>query len=451
MSEQILNFLYWVGVVGMIWGLHWMAHPRTARKGNTLALVGMIIVVLATGVAFPANLLWSLGGVGVAALLGITLARRTPMTHMPQMVSLLNGLGGGASFLVILSASLHGLSNPTQIFLSLLTLFVGALTFTGSLVAYAKLEEKIPSGSTGLPPVIAALMPLLSLGLILYATFFSYEPWILGVLSLLGLAYGVLFVLPIGGADMPVAISLLNAFSGIAAALVGIAYHNQLMLLAGILVGASGTILTIIMARAMNRSLFSILSGTIGGQKVGTASGTEGVYKEMSYADAAPLLRYAKRVVVIPGYGLAVSQAQTALKELDKTLTEANVEVLYGIHPVAGRMPGHMNVLLAEADIPYERLLDLDPSNEALEDADVALIIGANDVVNPSARRPDSPIAGMPILNADKAKNVLVIKRGRGKGYAGIENELFFLPHTYMLFGDAKKVLQELLTEVKSA
>src|SRR6056297_1044221 len=384
------------------------------------------------------------------------------MTAMPQLVSFFNGMGGASAALISLMEFphlAHGSAlvamHTGEVLAILLGLMIGSVSFAGSMIAFGKLDGRIKDIRASALRVINLIFLAVLIGFIVYimtrgeASPAELMPAIYLMLAI-SLIYGVSFVMPIGGADMPVVISLLNSFTGIAAAMGGFLYDNQVMLTGGILVGSAGTILTVLMCKAMNRSLINVIVGAFGG---GASGGTDnnGDIKQIGVSDAALLLNYSPRVLIIPGYGLAVAQAQMLCHELDKLLEQNGVDVKYAIHPVAGRMPGHMNVLLAEADIPYDKLLESEESNQQMEDVDVAIIIGANDVVNPAAEDdPSSPIAGMPILQAYKAKNIIVMKRGMGKGYAGIENKLFFDEKTNMLFGNAKESLQQIVNEIKN-
>ena len=391
------------------------------------------------------------------------------MTAMPELVSFFNGMGGACAALIsivefdylfkenrMLDSILFSNVVPIGHYLAIIAgTIIGSISFAGSVIAWGKLNGKIKDFTfKG-----QHLFNLIVFALVLVMAVFTYQTNVKGadipffITVALALLYGVFFVLPIGGADMPVVISLLNSFTGVAAASAGFLYNNKAMLTGGILVGAAGTLLTILMCRAMNRSLKNVLIGSFGGSAKAAvgAKGTQGSYKEISLSDAAMVMSYSKKVIIVPGYGLAVAQAQHACHELEKVLEEKGVEVKYAIHPVAGRMPGHMNVLLAEADVSYEKLLEMEDANEEFKTTDVVLILGANDVVNPAAKNdPSSPIYGMPILEVELAKTVIVNKRSMKPGYAGIENELFFQPKTSMLFGDAKKVLQDLLMEIKN-
>ena len=480
--SALINLAYLVAASLFIVGLKRLSSPATARRGNQLAAVGMLIAVVATlltGRIISPGLL--VAGLALGAALGALLALKVKMTAMPEMVAALNGFGGGASVLVasaevarytmgeggIGAASLHDLS-PTFIVTALLTVLIGAVTFSGSFVAFAKLGEYV-SGKPVNFPGMRALTVLLALAILALAAWplldwanpatLQATPlvWAIVGITVLALILGVLLVIPIGGADMPVVVALLNSYSGLAAAASGFVLANYALIVSGALVGASGLILTRIMCEAMNRSMANVLLGGFGGDGGEVvAAGGDGQavarpYRQTSAEDAAVLLGYAQKVAIVPGYGLAVAQAQHQARELADVLQARGVEVKYAIHPVAGRMPGHMNVLLAEANVPYDQLVEMDEINSDLESTDVALIIGANDVVNPAARTDkSSPIYGMPIIDVDHAKNVIVIKRSMRAGYAGVDNDLFYLPNTMMLFGDAKQALQSLIHEAKT-
>ncbi|TFH38261.1 MAG: NAD(P)(+) transhydrogenase (Re/Si-specific) subunit beta [Bacteroidia bacterium] len=461
LGAAFLELSYLVSAILFVFGLKLLSHPETARKGNLLAGTGMVLAMITTlflhrdsdgnsislsnGVVVVISII-------VASVIGWIIARRVKMTAMPQLVSLFNATGGAASALVAL-LEFPNITAPGVMIVTLSGMAIGSIAFSGSMIAYGKLDGKVHDiRASYMKYVNLSLLGLVVAMVVLIVTgvtgnFTSTAVYLLFATTLL---YGVLFVMPIGGADMPVVISLLNSFTGIAAALAGFIYNNQAMILGGILVGAAGTILTILMCRAMNRSLFNVIVGAFGGG--GAAAGAEGgIIKEISLSDSSILLAYSQKVVIVPGYGLAVAQAQHVCSELDTLLTEKGVDVKYAIHPVAGRMPGHMNVLLAEADVPYEKLVEMDHINPALPLTDVVIVIGANDVVNPAALDdPSSPIYGMPIIMAHTAKNIIVMKRGMGKGYAGIENQLFFNDKTRMLFGNAKDTLQKLVAEVKA-
>jgi NAD(P) transhydrogenase subunit beta len=441
-----------------IFGLKRLSSPRSARSGNMLAALGM---ALALGGTFllpgMGHFGWILLAIVIGTVPGWLLAKRVRMTAMPQMVSLFNGMGGACALFISLGEWLREAAGARDLGLALpmlLGIVFGSVSFTGSLVAFGKLQGLItekplrwPLQKTGNALLLAVILASSAA-----APSSRYAMWIL-LPAVAALLLGVAQVLPIGGADMPVVISVLNSCTGLAAAVTGFAMHNMAMIIAGTLVGAAGSLLTVLMCKAMNRSLAKVIFGSFGLAPAGASAAAQGdqSMREIGASECAIMMGYARKVIIIPGYGLAVAQGQHLVQELDELLEKRGVEVKYAIHPVAGRMPGHMNVLLAEADVPYPKLLDMEEINPEFDQADVALIIGANDVVNPAARTDAaSPIYGMPILDADKAKNVIVIKRGRGAGFAGIENALFYNPKTRMLFGDAKKALQELVTEVKA-
>ena len=457
----VVALLYLVASVLFIVGLRRLGSPATARRGNAISGVGMLIAVVVT--LFDRAIV-SYGtiaaGLLVGSALGIWMARAVKMTAMPQMVALLNGFGGGASLLVsgaeFLRAELVGDQVPVDTGITIqLGILIGAVTLTGSVVAYAKLQELL----SGRPLTFAgqkAVNALLFVTIVALSVYQLATPdpllWPFYAVCALSLLLGVLLVLPIGGADMPVVISLLNSYSGIAAAMTGFVIGNSVLIIAGALVGSSGIILSQIMCRAMNRSLANVLFGAFGAQgAAGSTRSAAGLtVRSVTAEDAALRLAYAQRVIIVPGYGMAVAQSQHAVRELAEQIEKRGGEVKYAIHPVAGRMPGHMNVLLAEANVPYDRLYDMEEINGEFAGADVALVIGANDVVNPAARTdPASPIYGMPILNVDQAQSVIVLKRGMSPGFAGIENDLFYHEKTSMLFGDAKASLTKLVAEVK--
>ncbi|NDB53255.1 MAG: NAD(P)(+) transhydrogenase (Re/Si-specific) subunit beta, partial [Chitinophagaceae bacterium] len=442
-------------------------HPATARNGNFVAAFGMTIAIFGTIFHYQeegrhlGNYPWIFGGILIGAVVGTLAAKRVKMTAMPEMVSLFNGMGGACAALISLVEFDHlshtdGASvEPGFLLIIVLGLIIGSVSFAGSIIAWGKLNGSIKDYSFKGQHIFNLLLLGVIIGLAVYLI--GWMPTqsivVFYVIFFLSLLYGIFFVFPIGGADMPVVISLLNSFTGVAAACGGFLYENKVMLTGGILVGAAGTLLTILMCKAMNRSLTNVLIGSFGASAVGGGPSTsvQGTHKEISLSDTAVLMSYANKVFIVPGYGLAVAQAQHACHELEKLLESKGVEVKYAIHPVAGRMPGHMNVLLAEADVPYDKLLEMEQANEEFSTTDVVLILGANDVVNPAAKTdPSSPIYGMPILDVELAKHVIVNKRSMKPGYAGIENELFFRPKTSMLFGDAKKVLQDLVAEIKN-
>ncbi|HEY3959326.1 MAG TPA: NAD(P)(+) transhydrogenase (Re/Si-specific) subunit beta [Solirubrobacteraceae bacterium] len=461
-DESFLDVLYIIAFALFIQGLRGLSGPTTAVRGNRIAAVGMAIAVIAT-LLQPNEGNWGLIVLGVAlgTAVGVPAARQVKMTAMPQMVALFNGVGGGAVFLIAWAefrdygSSYSGVATYVAIF-SVFAAIVGSVSFWGSNIAFGKLQEIIPGrpisfGSAQQIVNLVLLILALAAGIDLISGAHSQALFIgmLVVAALLGNAV----VLPIGGADMPVVISLLNAFTGLSAAATGIALDNTALIVAGMIVGASGTILTNLMATAMNRSIPSIVAGGFGGG--GAVEGAEGAgahggtVRSTSAADAAIQLAYASRVVIVPGYGMAVAQAQHAVRELTKELEQRQVEVSYAIHPVAGRMPGHMNVLLAEADVPYDQLKEMDDANPEFQRTDVSLVIGANDVTNPAAKNtPSSPIYGMPILEVADSRSVIVIKRSMNPGFAGIENELYFDPKTAMLFGDAKSAVSEITAEL---
>lgn len=462
MPTFFINLTYLIGALAFVIGLRRLSSPDTARRGNILAAIGMGIAILATlfnpQIVGNNNYAWIAGGMLVGGLIGWIASKRVQMTAMPQMVSIFNGLGGAcAVVLAMIELYQHYSSSAkevTELVVIVLALLIGAIAFTGSILAYLKLDGKVWDSQVTLPKHNIINMVLLAgtLGLSTYLIVSGGSLMLALILMGVALVYGFSFVAPIGGADMPVVISLLNSFTGLSAAAAGLIYGNNIMLIGGILVGASGTILTVLMCQAMNRSLFNVLVGGFGGAAAGAAK-TDGeqVAKEVTVNDAAIQLFYSQSVLFVPGYGLAVAQAQKVTKELDDLLEANGVEVRYAIHPVAGRMPGHMNVLLAEADVPYPKLLDLDDANTALPNTDIVVIVGANDVVNPAALDdPSSPVYGMPVLNVWEAKNVIVLKRSMRPGYAGIQNQLFFHDKTRMLFGDAKDSIQKLVGEVKT-
>ena len=447
--DLIANFSYIVAALLFIVGLKMLGSPATARRGNWLSSVGMLVAV--TAGLFNKGIItydWIIVGMIVGAIIGATAARLVAMTSMPEMVALFNGFGGIASLLVGWAA-LFGVTTDFTVVTICLAMLIGGLTFTGSLVAFAKLSELINSKALVFPGQ-RFFNGLLLIAIIAIAVLFYMEPAVdskfLYALIGLSLLLGIMAVIPIGGADMPVVISLLNSYSGIAACAAGFAINNNILIVAGSLVGASGIILTKIMCKAMNRSLANVLFSGFGAVKTGKA--IEGVVKPINVEDAYYILEAATNVSFVPGYGMAVAQAQHVVKELGKILEANGCEVSYAIHPVAGRMPGHMNVLLAEADVPYEQLLEMDKLNPRIETVDVAIVIGANDVVNPSARTDeDSPIYGMPIIDVDKARTVFVLKRSMASGFAGVPNPLFFGENTRMLFGDAKESISGVIAE----
>ena len=463
MNRDLTNLLYLVTIVTFILALRFLSSPATARRGNWIGALGMLVAIVVTFAQDAVGEYWLIGvGMVVGGVFGAVAARRVRMTAMPQMVALFNGVGGGAAALVSL-AEFHNHAPgsgdlPRDISIAIvLSAVIGSVSFSGSMVAFAKLQELIQ----GRPIVYAGQQALNALlvaavaaaGFIVVAGVES--EWLLVAILLGSLLFGVLFVLPIGGADMPVVISPLNAFTGLAAAATGFELQNNVLIVSGMLVGASGTLLTILMGRAMNRSIANVLFGAFGHVSTDAAAAAAGAdggtVHSASAEDVAVMLAYAQKVVFVPGYGMAVAQAQHDVRTLGDLLEERGVEVTYAIHPVAGRMPGHMNVLLAEANVPYPQLKEMDDANPEFPRTDVALVIGANDVVNPDARsNAGSPIYGMPILNVDSANSVVVLKRSMNPGFAGIENPLFVNPKTVMLFGDAKESVAKLIADVKT-
>ena len=448
-----MNLFYLISAVCFILGLKRLSHPKTARSGNFLAALGMLIAIAATLASSNVLDLKLIAiGVGIGSVIGLLFATRVQMTEMPQMVAIFNGLGGAASAFVASSEFFK--VNDLGIIICI-SVFIGTLTFSGSFIAFGKLQGIISgraitfSGQQILNALmfasIVALGSVQQLGILPDSTIFY-------VIVLLALLLGIGLTIPIGGADMPVVISLLNSYSGIAAAATGFLINNQALIISGSLVGASGLILTNIMCKGMNRSLANVIFGAVGAESSsgGSSDGKEMNIKSYSTTEAAMILDAAEKIIIVPGYGLAVAQAQHVAREVADTLEAQGKKVLYAIHPVAGRMPGHMNVLLAEANVSYDVLKDLDEINPEFEDCDVALILGANDVVNPAARHDQSsPIYGMPILNVDKSRTVIINKRSMNPGFAGVQNELFGYDNSIMVFGDAKDMLNDLLKEVK--
>jgi NAD(P) transhydrogenase subunit beta len=457
-----IQLTYLVAASLFILGLKQLGSPATARQGNVVAAVGMLLAIVATMLdQHVLNYEMILVGLIIGSLIGIVAAYKVQMTDMPQMVGLLNGLGGAASALVAIAEFWRLLGHAEAIPLDanisiLLDVLIGGVTFTGSFVAFAKLQG-IMSGSPITFPFQQPFNAFLLVAFVVGSAYLIISPHSLPVflgIVFISLVLGVMFVIPIGGGDMPVVISLLNSFSGLAAAAAGFVVMNNMLIIAGALVGASGIILTEIMCKAMNRSLFSVLFSAFGTAAAsgGAADGgtTDKTVRSIDPEEGAMMLGYARSVVIVPGYGMAVAQAQHSVRELADQLERMGVEVRYAIHPVAGRMPGHMNVLLAEANVPYEQLHDMDDINPQFDQTDVALVIGANDVVNPAARSDtNSPIYGMPILDVDRAKQTIVIKRGMSAGFAGVDNDLFYKDKTTMLFGSAKDMVGKLVSEVK--
>lgn len=456
-----LEIIYLIASVTYILGLKMLGSPQTARNGNLIAAAGMTIAIIGTIFLYQGEipaLIYSLIGIAIliGTIIGWLVAKKVAMTKMPELVSIFNGMGGASAALIGLIEFHHYTGETLSIVTILAGIIIGSISFSGSMIAWAKLN-----GTLNKPmrlPKYNLLNNLIFIALIAFAGFIAYtgsdSSLFLYVLFFGALAYGVLFVLPIGGADMPVVISLLNSFTGLAAALGGFLYGNMVMLTGGILVGSAGTILTFAMCDAMNRSLFNVIFGGFGDTDT-TAEGSStsskgGNIKKASASDVAILMNYSQKVIIVPGYGLAVAQAQHVIHELEQLLEKKGIEVKYAIHPVAGRMPGHMNVLLAETNVEYEKLAEMDDVNPEFQNTDVVFVVGANDVVNPAAHNdPSSPIYGMPILDAENAKSIIINKRTMNPGYAGIQNELFFNDKTSMLFGDAKSVIQKLISELK--
>jgi proton-translocating NAD(P)+ transhydrogenase subunit beta len=462
LSREVTNLLYLVTIVTFILALKFLSSPATARRGNQIGAAGMLVAIVVTFLQKSVMSYWEIAvGMVVGGTFGAVAARKVRMTAMPQMVALFNGVGGGAAALISLAEFHLRAPDPgtlqTDISTSImLSAIIGSISFSGSMVAFAKLQELIRGRPIVFPlqQVVngALFAAVLAAGIAIAAG--AEQQWLIWALVVGASLFGILFVLPIGGADMPVVISLLNAFTGLAAAATGFELENNVLIVSGMLVGASGTLLTIKMGQAMNRSVANVLFGAFGQlaptAAAGPAAATDGQVRSASADDVAVMLAYANKVVFVPGYGMAVAQAQHDVKALADVLESRGVDVSYAIHPVAGRMPGHMNVLLAEAKVPYTQLKEMDEINPEFSYTDVALVIGANDVVNPDARNnTGSPIYGMPILNVDQAQQVVVLKRSMNPGFAGIENPLFLNPNTVMLFGDAKDSIEKLTTSVK--
>jgi NAD(P) transhydrogenase subunit beta len=460
-SQNASNLAYLVTIICFILALRFLSSPTTARRGNWIGAIGMAVAIAVTLANEEVDTYWRIiVGSLIGGVFGAVAARKVKMTAMPQMVALFNGVGGGAAALVSLAEFHNNAPDPGRLHgdvsvAIVASALIGCVSFAGSMVAFAKLQELIGGRPITYPG--QKFGNLLLLGAVVVAGIAIVSgverQWLLYVLLIGALLFGVLFVLPIGGADMPVVISLLNAFTGLAAAATGFELGSNVLIVSGALVGASGTLLTMKMGSAMNRSIGNVLFGAFGQIQAGgaAAAAVDGSVRPASAEDVSIMLAYAKRVVVVPGYGLAVAQAQHAVRELADELEKKGVQVSYAIHPVAGRMPGHMNVLLAEANVPYPALKEMDEINPEFPQTDVALVIGANDVVNPAARNdPGSPIYGMPILDVDHAKQIVVMKRSMNPGFAGIDNPLFLDPKTVMLFGDAKESVTKLVTGVKT-
>ena len=468
MKSSLLEICYLIGSVTFILGLKMMGNPKTARNGNLLGAVGMIIAILGTIFLFEktdhgdvvghegvSGLIYGLifGAIGLGTVIGWITAKRVQMTKMPELVSMFNGMGGACAALIGLMEYSHNTGNTGALTAIIAGMVIGSVSFSGSVIAFLKLN-----GTMNKP---IRLPQYNILNTVFMISVVAFSAWVvvsspegetaLYLLFLAALVYGILFTIPIGGADMPVVISLLNSFTGLAAAFGGFLYDNKVMLTGGILVGSAGTLLTLVMCKAMNRPLSNVIFGAFGASGAASEREVTGNIKDISVSDTAVLMNYSKKVIIVPGYGLAVAQAQHVIHELETILEERGVSVKYAIHPVAGRMPGHMNVLLAESNVSYDKLVEMEDINPEFANTDVVLVVGANDVVNPAAKTdPASPIYGMPILDVENAQHIIVNKRSMSAGYAGIENELFYNPKTSMLFGDAKSVLTKLVSELKS-
>jgi len=456
-----LEIIYLIASVTYIFGLKMLGHPETARKGNLIAAFGMTLAILGTIFLYQgevASIIYILIVIAIliGTIVGWAVAKKVGMTKMPELVSLFNGMGGASAALIGLIEFHHYIGDQVSIFTIIAGVIIGSISFSGSMIAWAKLN-----GTLNKPirlPAYNLVNNAMLIAILVFGAYIVYSgvdsSLYLYILFFAALAYGILFVMPIGGADMPVVISLLNSFTGLAAAFGGFLYGNMVMLTGGILVGSAGTILTLAMCDAMNRPLASVIFGAFGEGTVSadpSQKSAQGTVKKTTPSDAAILMNYANRVIIVPGYGLAVAQAQHVIHELENLLEKKGVEVKYAIHPVAGRMPGHMNVLLAETNVDYDKLIEMDDINTEFQNTDAVLVVGANDVVNPAAHNdPASPIYGMPILEVEKAKSIIINKRSMNPGYAGIENELFFNQKTSMLFGDAKDVLTKLVQELKN-
>ncbi|TAH41587.1 MAG: NAD(P)(+) transhydrogenase (Re/Si-specific) subunit beta [Bacteroidetes bacterium] len=467
MNQYILEIIYLIASVTFVVGLKMLSEPQSARRGNLWAAFGMTIAIVGTIFLYQSKdpntqtsretikLAFIFAGIGLGTIIGWATAKKVKMTAMPELVSLFNGMGGACAALISLLEFHHNVGHPERISVIMAGMIIGSVSFSGSIIAFMKLNGTL-NKSYRLPNynIINTLLMIVTIGAGVWLTVSGSDSMSMLLLVFgLSILYGVSFVVPIGGADMPVVISLLNSFTGLAAAFGGFLYGNQVMLTGGILVGSAGTLLTVAMCRAMNRPLYSVIFGAFGESSAAASgvSSTGGSIKDISISDTAVLMNYSKKVVIVPGYGLAVAQAQHVIHELEELLEERGVEVKYAIHPVAGRMPGHMNVLLAESNVDYGKLAEMDEINPEFASTDVVLVVGANDVVNPAAKTdPSSPIYGMPILDVENAKHIIVNKRSMNAGYAGIENMLFYDPKTSMLFGDAKDALTKLVAELKT-
>ena len=464
-NQYILDLIYLIASVTFVVGLKMLSNPQTARRGNLWAAFGMTLAIFGTIFIYEKigdenhtsregiKMGLIFGGLAIGTIIGWLTAKKVKMTAMPELVSLFNGMGGACAALIGLLEFHHNIGAPARIAIIMAGMIIGSVSFSGSIIAFMKLNGTMKN-SIRLPyyNTINLLLMIVTVAAGIYVTASGTSSTALLYLTfILAIVYGIFFVMPIGGADMPVVISLLNSFTGLAAAFGGFLYNNQVMLTGGILVGSAGTILTLAMCKAMNRPLFNVIFGAFGGS--GAVAGTtsaKGSIKDITISDAAVLLNYSKKVIIVPGYGLAVAQAQHIIHELELILEQRGVQVKYAIHPVAGRMPGHMNVLLAESNVDYGKLAEMEEINPEFSSTDVVLVVGANDVVNPAAKTdPSSPIYGMPILDVENAKHIIINKRSMNAGYAGIDNELFYDPKTSMLFGDAKDALSKLVNEIK--
>lgn len=469
MQHQLLTVTYIIASVCFIIGLKRMGNPKSARKGNLISAAGMLLAIAGTvflhqGEVSTIIYILIIAAIAIGTVIGWTTAKKVQMTKIPELVSMFNGMGGACAALISLiefnhlfplSPGIISYSDPTPASAGVLVciisgLVIGSVSFAGSIIAFCKLNGTL-NKPVRLPYYnYINLLILLVVIVVSIQIFISASPLLIYLLTALALAYGMMLVLPIGGADMPVVISLLNSFTGVAAAFGGFLYGNHVMLTGGILVGSAGTLLTIVMCKAMNRPIMQVIFGAFGESARKAGDSEKGTIKDISIADAAALMNYSKKVIIVPGYGLAVAQAQYAIHDLQALLEDHGVEVKYAIHPVAGRMPGHMNVLLAEANVDYDKLCEMDDINPEFSTTDVVLVVGANDVVNPAAKTDaSSPIYGMPILEAENARNIIINKRTMNAGYAGIDNLLFYDPKTSMLFGDAKSVITQLVSEIK--
>lgn len=461
LTIDIINIIYLIATITFIIGLKLLGHPETAKKGNLIAAAGMGLAIVGTlvlhdHIVTPFVYTLIIVGIIIGSVIGWLMAVKIEMTKMPELVSLFNGYGGASALLIGLIEFNNHIGDAVQTVITLSAVIIGSITFSGSVIAWAKLDGRLKSVIR--LPKYNLINNLTILGIIIFTTYLVYSQTnsqiLLYTMLVISLVYGVLFVIPIGGADMPVVISLLNSLTGISAAIAGAIYFNMVMIVGGILVGSAGLILTFAMCKAMNRSISNVIFGAFGSTNAAVGDGTQserGDIRSTTISDVAILMNYSQRVIFVPGYGLAVAQAQHAIHELEQLLESRGVQVKYAIHPVAGRMPGHMNVLLAESNVSYDKLAEMDDVNPEFKNTDVVFVVGANDVVNPAAHNDaSSPIFGMPILEVADAKQIIVNKRSMNPGYAGIENELFYNPKTSMLFGDAKKCIQELINEVKN-